>query len=320
MNLEPVTTRLEVIRGIRSYFETQGFHEVITPVLNTSLPLEPTLYSFKTTWKTSDKNQPLFLTISPESGLKKMLAMGVGNCFSIGKSFRNLEGSGSTHNPEFLMLEWYRENADYGDIMLDVEKLIIFLNQRVGRRKLQETWLRLSLEDLMRQYAGVELESIVENAKLKNVMESKSYTTEAATWEQLFDQLFLNEVEPHLPKTPFFLVDFPARLSPLCTVNTKKPYLADRFEVYIDGMEIGNGNNENVDEKMVLRHFQDEDKARTRRGEATHPMDLQFLEALKQMRLRGKHYAGIGVGVDRLAMLYSGSTKIQEVEPFCIVY
>src|SRR5258708_367510 len=110
-DLQPFFIREEIIKSIRSFFEEQYFHEVIIPILYSSLPLEPTLYSFSTTWKTNEGDRELYLCTSPESALKKMLAVGIGNCFAIGKSFRNLESSGPRHNPEFLMLEWYREDA-----------------------------------------------------------------------------------------------------------------------------------------------------------------------------------------------------------------
>ncbi len=332
MNLQPLFVREEVIKAIRSFFETQQFHEVIVPVFNEALPLEPTLYSFSSQWHTRAGAKTLYLTISPESGLKKMMGEGIGNCYAVGKCFRNLEGSGPRHNPEFLMLEWYRENALYADIMNDVESLLLHIKKHLDSHQgkeanptlkykgthieLHRKWLRLSLEDLFYTHAHVELKNIVDETALQKTMREKGYTIENATWEQLFDQLFLNEVEPHFPQSPFFLTDFPARLSPLCTRNAQKPYLAERFECYLAGMEIGNGNNENTDVQKVYEQFLYEKSSREKRHEATHPIDMSFIFALQKMNETGKHFAGIGVGVDRLAMIFADTQKIADVEYF----
>src|SRR6266498_2907542 len=107
-NLQPYYIREELIHQTRQFFRTKNFREIIAPVLKESLPLEPNIYPFQTTWNRHNKQNPLYLVTSPESSLKKMLAKGVGNCFAIGHSFRNLESAGTKHNPEFLMLEWYR--------------------------------------------------------------------------------------------------------------------------------------------------------------------------------------------------------------------
>ncbi len=330
MKLSPIFVREEVIKSIRKFFEEKEFHEVIVPVFNKALPLEPTLYSFHTQWKTSNSTKELYLTISPESGLKKMLAQGIGNCFSIGKCFRNLEGNGPRHNPEFLMLEWYRDDADYSQIMTDTEELVRFVANSIKQKfkdplkykgkklHLDLPWERFSLEDLFHKHVDISMKDVVDDRYLANVMESRGYTVGNATWEQLFDQIFLNEIEPHLPQTPFFLVDFPARLSPLCTVNPKKPYLSERFEGYVGGMEIGNGNNENTDAQAVLSRFQQENTDRKERGEATHPIDMSFINALEEMAKKETKFAGIGLGVDRLAMIMADATDIAQVEPFCV--
>lgn len=335
MNLQPIFIREEVVKAIRSFFETRHFHEVIVPVFNEALPLEPTLYSFSSRWHTRDGSKTFYLTVSPESGLKKMMGEGIGNCYAIGKCFRNLEGSGPQHNPEFLMLEWYRENAHYTDIMNDTEALLLHIKKHLDvhqkktvdsritykgvRIDLQEKWERLSLEDLFRRHTGVKMKDIVSDKTLRYIMKKNGYTLGSATWEQLFDQLFLNEVEPHLPKSSFFLTDFPARLSPLCTRNAQKPYLAERFECYLAGMEIGNGNNENTDAHMVYTQFLHEKKTREERHEVYHPIDASFINALQKMNETGKHFAGIGVGVDRLAMIFADTQKITDVEYFAVL-
>lgn len=322
--------REEILRAIRDFFAVQKFHEVIAPVLNEALPLEPTVYSFSTQWQKQNGEKTLYLSTSPESGIKKMLATGLGNCYAISKCFRNLEDSGPQHNPEFLMLEWYRKNAQYQDIMRDVEQLFIFIKKRVDvflERKesnfleyqhqkidVVTQWPILSLETLFKKYVGIHLAEIISDKAIRNFATTKGYQTAGATWEQLFDQVVLNEVAPHFPALPFFLTDFPARISPLCAVNAHKKYLAERFEFFIAGMEIGNGNTENTDSQTVKKYFQAELSERKKTMKSAHPIDQSFLDAIENLGITT--YAGIGLGIDRLAMIFADTQNISDVEFF----
>lgn len=332
--LQPVLIKEVVIKTIRDFFYRHEFHEVVTPTFNRALPLEPNIYSFESSWRAGQAETPVYLSVSPESGLKKMLAQGMGNCFALGKCFRNLEGAGSRHNPEFLMLEWYRTDASYQQIMTDTEKLVSEVWRQVceftgstnatlsyqGQTvSLQEPWPRLSLEALFLEYAGLRFVDIMTDEELTKVAAAKGYQTEGATWSQLFDQIFLNEVESHLPASPHFLLDFPARLSPLCKPQTAKPYLAERFETFLFGMELGNGNTEQTDVTAVKQRFAAELAARQKAGQAAPPIDLEFLAALETMSQAPYSFAGIGLGVDRLAMIMANQSTIQAVEPFSLV-
>ncbi len=195
--LKPIFIREQIIKSIREFFDEIGFHEVVAPVLNKSLPVEPNIYPFATVWSKIKASDNLYLSTSPEAALKKMIAMGIGNCFAIGKSFRNLEGQGSRHNPEFLMLEWYRENADYTDIMKECEKLILYVHNKVKSQNakvksaiqksklnhkiiyqkhkidLSAPWKRYSLIDLFQKYAGLDLLQIWDDKQLKICAKSK---------------------------------------------------------------------------------------------------------------------------------------------------
>lgn len=322
-NLHPMIIRNRVIKAIRHFFDKRGFQEIITPVLNQSLPLEPTLYAFKTEWSTLNGTKDLFLATSPEASLKKMLAAGIGNCYSVGKSFRNLESSGPQHNPEFLMLEWYRENANYLDIITDTKELISFVSNQIKPVanqpvSLPAEWQILSLVDLFKQHTGFDLAKLVDEQVLISAMKQKGYTVAKHTWEQLFNQVFLNEIEPYLPQTPFFLVDFPAKISPLCQPQPDRPWLAERFEVYLGGMEIGNGNTEFLDVNQVTKSFELEKQHRRQHQVLTPPIDQEFLAALKILAGTGKTYAGIGLGLDRFAMWLAGVEDIKRVELFTV--
>lgn len=325
--LQPVFIREEIIKSIREFFYQKKFHEVITPSLNSALPLEPNLYAFSTKWKTSSFNKTLYLSTSPESALKKMLAKGIGNCFAISKSFRNLEGAGTLHTPEFLMLEWYREEADYSVIMNDAKDLILFIKKRIDtylqREKssslsfqnetisLYSDWPVLSLVELFKKYADLDYQEILKDEEMFKKAKTKGYTVENAEWGALFDQILVNEIEPSLPKSPFFLTDFPARISPLCTPQKEKPYLAERFELYLFGIELANGNTEFTDAKTVRTLFEQEKKYREEHDISTPLIDEVFLDALQMMS--AKKYGGIGLGIDRLAMIMADVETITEI-------
>lgn len=324
--------REEVIKAIRAFFEQQQFHEVEVPVLQEALPLEPTLYAFQTKWQRLAEQQKLYLPLSPETALKKMLAAGIGNCYALGKTFRNLEASGQTHNPEFLMLEWYREAAHYEQIMQDTQELVLFVKQRVDKflkrsassklnfagheYNLDQSWPKLSLEKLFKDLAGLELKELLTLSAMKEAAAQKNYSVEDSTWEQLFNQIFVNEIEPNLPNQAFFLVDFPAQISPLCQSNKQKPYLANRFEVYLGDLELGNGNDEQTDVAQIKKYFTQEKQYRQNQNLDIPPLDEDFLQALEILAQSNKNYAGIGLGVDRLAMIMANVKSLDKVNFF----
>lgn len=319
----------QILKAIRVFFTRRDFHEVVIPVLSETLPLEPTVYPFTTSWQTAGKHS-FYLSTSPEAGLKKMLARGIGNCFAFGNSFRNLEGLSRQHNPEFLMLEWYRETAGTEKIRQDIHELILYLKHKtdhyLNRKEssdlmyrgecihLDGTWPVRSLIDLWKRYAGTDLKECLDDAVMEKTAVSKGYRIENANWEQLFNQIFLNEIEPKLGTDPCFITDFPSRISPLCAINPSEHRFADRFEVYIAGMELGNGNRENTDVRSVKNIFSLEADIRRKNGKLVPPIDTGFLDALAAMSKTS--YAGVGLGVDRLIMLFSDSTDIRQTGLF----
>jgi elongation factor P--beta-lysine ligase len=325
MKLNHLYIKEEIVKAIRLFFKNEIFHEVITPVFNTSLPLEPNIFPFVTTWKRNCQQQKFYLSTSPEAYLKKMLALGIGNCFAISKSFRNLEGCGPDHNPEFLMLEWYREYADYFQIMDDTRKFILFIKKRIDEFNdnkpspeiryqnklvnLHGKWPVLSLITLFNEYARLDLKGMINDEALYRAAIDKGYNIKNATWEQIFNQIFLNEIEPKLPTRPLFITDFPSRISPLAAPQKNKPEFAERFEFYIFGKELGNGNTENTDSQAVLNIFKTEENERIKSGHSYAPIDYGFINSLEKMK--GKKCAGMGLGIDRLVMIFANSTSIQ---------
>lgn len=294
-NLNFYFVREKIIKSIREFFYKQNFHEVISPILNSAVPIEPNLYPFTTEWKTKENKQKFFLPMSPERSLKIKLSEGIGNCFSIGHCFRNLENSGSLHNPEFLMLEWYRENAKYKKIMEDTEILLQFIKEKLNSKIIfPNKWPVFSIDDLFKKYISMDIDETISCGE--------------------YDKLFVNEIESRLPNSPLFLIDFPSRISPLCQPKKDKPYLAERFEFYINKIEMGNGNTENLDYQTIKNNFENEKAKRKKQKLLDQPIDYEFLNALKIMKGTGKSYAGIGVGIDRLTMLFSGVKSLDIIK------
>jgi len=323
--------REKVITAIRTFFRGQGFHEVETPLLTGSLPPESYLDVFETTLLDRRRTpRRAFLPTSPEPFLKKLLVAGIGNCFTITKSFRNTEGESQTHNPEFTILEWYRVGADYRDIMRDCEELVLFIHTFLVRSKhqtvvasthtltyqgravdLSAPWERITVADAFNTYAGIPEEVLLDETRLLAAAKRKGYRVAPDdTWEEMFHQLFLNEIEPKLGRgKPTILYDYPASLAALSKKKERDARFAERFEFYIEGLELGDAYSELTDWKEQLARFTREEKEQKRLGKTVHPIDMDFIKALK---VGMPEAGGIAVGVDRLVMLFANVCDIAD--------
>jgi lysyl-tRNA synthetase class 2 len=289
--------REKVIQTIREFFKNEGFHEVFTPILVPVPSIEPNLEVFETQLRTSiGKKKRAFLISSPEYAHKKLLSAGVGNIFEITRSFRNEEEVSRLHSPEFTILEWYRVNADYFDIMNDFENLFLKI---AGRDKLKyqgevydlkKPWPRITFTEAFRKYAD------------KNLSDIK---------DEDFYKIFFNEVEPKILETkrPVFLYDYPISQASLARPKKGDPKYAERFEVFIAGVELGNCFSELTDAKLQHERFESDLAERKRLGKTDFPIDEDFIEAL-----RGGMPAasGIAVGVDRLVMLAADTPTVSD--------
>lgn len=323
--------REKVLTAIRRFFLDRNFHEVETPYLTGSLPPESYLDIFETTLLDRHRRpKRAFLPTSPEPFLKKLLVAGIGNCFALPKSFRNTEDMSLTHNPEFTILEWYRVGADYTDIMRDCEELLVFINTYLLRSKpesgttratelvyqgkrvdLSAPWERLSIVEAFGKYAKMDLTRALTKKTIVPIAKKKGYAVrESDGWEELFDQIFLNEVEPRLGRgRPIILYDYPLAIAALSKKKKSDPRFAERFEFYIEGLELGDAYSELTDWKEQLARFKLEDEERKRLGKVEHPIDMDFIDALKVgMPTTG----GIAVGVDRLIMLFADARDIAD--------
>jgi lysyl-tRNA synthetase class 2 len=306
-SLKHILLRDELMKATRAFFAERKFTEIIPTLLNVAVPNEPNTYPFITSWDRGSKKEIRYLPNSPERSLKIALGMGLGNCFAIGHSFRNLEASSSLHAPEFLMLEWYRAQSTYQEIMKEIQEYIAFVIKTVypSNVSISAPWAIVSLKERFEKIADTSYEKLLTNDQvLLSTAKQLGYAIENATWRQIFDQIFVNEIESKLPKEPVFLVDFPSKVSPLCKKKIDEQYIAERFELYIQGVEIANGNNENTNVSEIREVFEKE------AGERKTPLDTQFLDALQRMHDTGNTFAGVGLGLDRLLMVMMGEEKI----------
>ncbi len=307
-------SRENIIRSIRDFFYSRSFHEIVIPVLNTAVPQEPNIYPFSTIWNKKGKKKVLYLSTSPERRLKQMIAQGYENCFGIGSSFRNLEDSGSLHTPEFLMLEWYCKNNSYLDIMTQTEQLLKTVQEKLAFSHCffidnTKPYKRLSLPSLFNHYLNIDFNDLLRKETiLFRIADQKGYKTANSSWEELYNQLFANEIETRLPAEPLFLTDFPSRISPLCKPKENNPLLAERFELYVNKVEIANGNTENTDWTAIKNRFMIERK----KHNSHQPIDSHFLNAIKKMH--NTPYAGIGLGIDRLTLILSGENNLKDLQ------
>lgn len=324
--LKPFLIREQVVDAIREFFKKEGFHEVDTPLLVQSPGTEPYLEVFESELVTPGfENKKAYLLTSPELSMKKLLSAGMGSIFTICKSFRNGEGLSSYHNPEFSILEWYRVDADYTDVMKDCENLLLHiltvlkLNED-GKNQLEyqgviydlsTSWERISVSEAFEKYAGVSKEDMLDEEKIVLIAKEKGYQVdEQTTWEEAYNQILLNEIEPHLGKSkPTILYDYPASQAALSKKKESDPRFAERFEFYIGGIELGNAFSELTDAHEQEARMIADLRYRKELGKVEYKMDSDFIEAL---RLGMPRTGGIAVGVDRLVMLFSDSASIKD--------
>jgi lysyl-tRNA synthetase class 2 len=316
--------RETVIREIRAFFERQRFHEVEAPILLAHPAAESYLDVFETTLLDRARHPTkAYLSTSPEVAIKKLLVAGIGNSFSIQKSFRNTETGSDLHNPEFTILEWYRVGVDYKAIMKDCEQLLGAINKKVnntdtptltyqGKRvNLAAPWERLSVAQAFATWAHLNFDEFLDPKNARHMAQKKGYKVEPnTTWGELYNQIFLNEVEPHLGRGhPTILFEFPGSMAALARRKPTDPRFAERFEFYIEGLELGDCYSELTDAKEQEERFNKELKEVQRLGKTTYDYDHDFIDALK---VGMPDASGIAVGIDRLCMLFANVTDIAE--------
>jgi len=308
--------RSRLIMAMRRYLTDRGFVEVETPVLQ-PVPGGGAARPFETYFNALDRT--LYLRIALELYLKRCLIGGIEKVFEIGRNFRN-EGLSTKHNPEFTMVEIYQAYADYRDVMDLVEDMIVTLAREVlgsttltynGHTvDLTPPWPRIRLQEAIRAHAGVDYGAYASAEDLRKAAAAVGLHPEPG-WSRgkVIDELLSVFVEPRLVQ-PTFLVDYPVELSPLAKRRPENPEEVERFELFIGGMEIANAFSELNDPLDQRQRFEEQRRLRLAGDEEAQPFDEDFLEALEHgMPPAG----GLGVGVDRLTMLFTDKTSIREV-------
>lgn len=317
--------RARVKSAIRAWFEAQDFVEVDTACLQVSPGNETHLHAFMTELVDNELGtRPLYLHTSPEFAMKKLLAAGERKIFTFAPVFRNRE-RGALHAPEFTMLEWYRANAPYEDVMEDCAALLKLASETSGHRLV--SWRertcdpraepeRISVAEAFSRHAGIDLLSTLESGEgdresLAAMAGTAGLTARAAdTWSDLFSRVLAALIEPKLGLgRATLLTQYPACEAALARTKADDPRLAERFELYCCGVELANGFGELTD-AMAQRHNLEAQMTERKRiyGER-YPIDEEFLAALAHM----PPASGCALGFDRLVMLATGATHIDQV-------
>lgn len=291
---ENLEKRAKVISAIRAFFDEREYLEVETPILVAKPGMEPYLNPFRTeVIDPKGEKYEGYLITSPEYAIKKLLVAGFPKIYQIVKCFRNSEDFGGLHNPEFTMLEWYRVGTGYEGIMDELEELVMTLGRMTGKDF--PAFERMTVADAFQKYAQKDAFALADD-------------------EPEFHKVFLNEIEPHLGKEqPTILYDYPAQMAALSKVKESDPRVAERFELYVNGLEIANAFTELTDAKEQRRRFEEERALRMKLGKHDHGLDEDFLAALEEGMPES---GGIALGVDRLLMALLGEDDIRNVIAF----
>jgi len=286
--------RARILHGIRQFFLDRGYLEVETPHRIPAPAPESQINAVTSgSW---------FLHTSPELCMKRMLAAGFEKIFQICRCWREGE-RGSQHIPEFTLLEWYQSGSDYKYLMEECETLIQTVATRIGLGQniiyrhqeidLASPWERIPVKEEFRRYSKISVTD--------------------ALGQDLFDEIMVHEIEPKLGiGKPAFIYDYPAERGTLARFKEDDQTVAERFELYIGGLELANGFSELVDPEEQLHRFQLENENRRKLGKSIYPIPEKFLSELKDM----PPSAGTALGVDRLVMVFLDAEKIDEVVSF----
>jgi lysyl-tRNA synthetase class 2 len=308
--------RGHTLTAMRAFLDARGFLEVETPILQ---PVYGGAAARPFTTHHNFYEQDLFLRISDELYLKRLVIGGIDRVYEIGRNFRN-EGISRKHNPEFTMMECYQAYADYRDMMDLCQTMLQEIAERVlGSLQVSyqgETldlggeWPRIPLHEAVREATGVDVLAASDLDSLREAVRRAGLEPgEAPSWGVLVDELFSDHVEPKLIQ-PTFITDHPVAISPLAKRSPEDPRLAERFEPYLAGMELGNAFSELNDPIDQRARFEELGRAHAAGDEEAPPVDEDFLLALEHgMPPTG----GLGVGVDRLAMILADVPHIREI-------
>lgn len=312
---EKFRMRTRIIALIREFLNKQNFMEVETPVLQVvygGTNAKP----FKT--HINAYNMPMYLRVAPELYLKRLMIGGFEKVYELARNFRN-EGVDQTHNPEFTMVEWYEAYSDYNDVMARAEALYKFIAKKLfGEEKIKvhdkvvdisKKWKRMPMKEAIRKFVDIDVDKL-DDSGLRDIMNKHDITLRGEKNRgqmifAIFDKLVCNQL-----MDPVWIIDYPKEVSPLAKTHRTDSDLVERFECYIAGREIGDGWSELTSPIEQRARFEKEQAAMRAGDDEAHPMDEDFIEAMEYgMPPTG----GIGIGIDRLVMLFTNCWSIREV-------
>lgn len=295
---------------IRDYFTSRGVLEVETPIMSAAGNTEPNIDSFTTTFTgpITSGARTRYLRTSPEFPLKRLLASGIGDCYELGRVFRNGE-AGSAHNPEFTMLEWYRVDFDHRRLALECAQLVRAALALVQR---DASVNATSYRDWFHAALGIDPFTADESA-LREPLRDFSIDPDGLTRDDWLDLLVTHRLQPPLPADGITIVyDFPASQCSLARIRPSEPPVAERFELYLGQHELANGYHELNNATEQRARFVDENRRRSARGQPELPIDENLLAVLDAL----PDCAGVALGTDRLLMYMLGTEAIGDVLAF----
>jgi elongation factor P--(R)-beta-lysine ligase len=316
--------RAAMTARVRDFFQSQGFIEVETPILQVSPGNETHLHAPRTEVTDRDgRRQTRYLRTSPEFAAKKLLAAGETKIFELARVFRDRE-RGDLHLPEFTMLEWYRSASPYGTVMADAcavavaaaeaaeTKMFTFRGREADPFAMPEA---VTVAEAFLAYAGIDLLPTIESGEgnreaLAGAARSFVRIADDDTWSDIFSKILVQHIEPNLGlERMTLLYEYPAPESALARVSGSDARVAERFELYACGVELANGFGELTDAVEQRQRFEMAMDEKQRRYGERYPLDEDFLAALAEMPTA----SGVALGFDRLVMLAAGATKIDQV-------
>ncbi len=320
--------RAEIIQLIRSFFIESHYLEVDTPLLSPFLIPESNIEIFKTEYlppQSEHHAEPveLYLIPSTELWMKRLLSQGAGNIFQITRSFRNHEPVSPLHQPEFTMLEWYTVEADYLDSISTLESLFSFLFERLGLDPVfqyqkssihcKPSFMRISMKKAFRSLLNLDLEELLSVRSITEAAENHNIrVTPQDNWADIFHKLFLNCVEPELPvDRALILYDYPYAIPTLARKKKGTPW-AERWELYLGGVEIANCYTEEIDPQKI-EHFIYQEGKKKKSAFAPHRLDTEISGIFKD---NFPNCSGVALGVDRLLLFFLNQDSLDGVNFF----
>ncbi|MBR1272856.1 EF-P lysine aminoacylase GenX [Bradyrhizobium sp. AUGA SZCCT0222] len=313
-----------ITKGLRAWFDEQGFAEAETGILQVSPGNETHLHAPRTELTGGDGTRALrYLRTSPEFAAKKLLAAGEDKIFEFARVFRDRE-RGDLHLPEFTMLEWYRANAAYDAIMADTIVVIAHAAQATGigqfsfRGRITDPFAEpelLTVATAFERFAGIDLLATVADGEgdrraLAEASKSRVRIADDDTWSDIFSKVLVEHIEPNLGQGCLtVLFEYPVPEAALARAKASDPRVAERFEVYACGVELANGFGELTDAAEQRRRFAQAMDEKARRYGERYPLDEDFLQAVAVM----PQASGVALGFERLVMLASGALRVDQV-------